>query len=150
MEGRRWQGFSKERSRKETKRAESERTGRTRSRRFACGARFYATRCRHCDFAVMREHARANVPIPFPLRDVATRFCVSFSSLLPLHMSYTHLLAHLASFFSPGCSLHVYLFLSRLACTISFLRLCIVAYVSHFILCIKIFQDFHECDICTS
>lgn len=34
--------------------------------RFVCGSRFYATRLWHCDFTVMREHARANGSIFFP------------------------------------------------------------------------------------
>lgn len=42
-----------------------ERTDRTWRRQFACRSRFYATRLWHCDFAVMREHARANKSILF-------------------------------------------------------------------------------------
>lgn len=53
------------------------RTGHTRRWRFACGSRFYATRFWHCDFTVMREHARANGSIFF----LATYFSFSLHSL---------------------------------------------------------------------
>lgn len=106
---------------------EGERAGRTRRWRFAYGSRSYATRRRHCDFAVMREHARANVSILPPRRCDTFR---SFSPSVALFLSLfffrgacrAHLLAHLAPFF-PFRSAFLCLFPSRLACIISFLHL---------------------------
>lgn len=83
------------RARKKTK----EKTDRTRRWRFACRSRFYATRFWHCDFVVMREHARANKSILFPaqcntypLSLSATFICLLNLILLSLLFLYVLLL----------------------------------------------------------
>jgi len=64
-------------------------TGRTRKRRFACGSRFYVTRLRHCDSAVMREHARANGSVLSELQRARMSLSLSLSRSLILSLYFS-------------------------------------------------------------
>lgn len=81
-------------------------TSHTRRWRFACGSRFHATRLWHCDFTVMREHARANGSISFP----ATYLSFSLHSLAHSDSNFFANLRRAISIFLYFISLFLFLY----------------------------------------